>query len=91
MRDNVHSLSVSAWAGAYLGVGLQVKTNTKTFRTFSYSIQPLAGIEYVYGGLFYGYNFNIDGYRTQQLNTHTVTLRLHLAFITKMGHQILRF
>ena len=85
IKDTINSFCFSGWFGL---LGLLGRTNTKDFKSFSYSIQPIVGIEYRFLHLFYGYNINIDSYKTQKLNTHTITLRCYLWFITKRGKAI---
>lgn len=82
LQDNINSFCFSGWFGL---VGLIAKTNTKDFKNFSYSVQPLIGVEYKFLHLFYGYNINIDGFKTKRLNTHSITLRSYFWFITKRG------
>ena len=82
IKDSINTFCVSGWFGL---VGLLVKTNTKDFKQFSYSFQPILGVEYKFLHLFYGYNINIADHKTPTLNTHTITLRAYLWFITRKG------
>lgn len=88
LQNKSQGLSVGAWLGAWLGAGLFVATNTTDFIRYSLTLRPMVGFEYYYAGLYYTYNINFFKSNSTDLNTHSISLRVHLAFITKKGKGI---
>lgn len=85
VQNKRQGLSGGAWLGAVLGAGIFASVNTIDFKKYALTLRPMVGFEYYYAGLYYAYNINFWQPKTPGINTHTVTLRIHLAFITRKG------
>ena len=91
INNKINGLYIGTWAGAFLGAGFFAGVNSLDFKKYSMTMRPMAGIEYYYVGLYYSYNINFLEINTPEINTHALTFRVHLAFITKKGHGITKW
>jgi len=85
VQNKCQGLSGGAWLGAWLGAGIFASVNTIDFKKYSMTLRPMVGFEYYYAGLYYAYNINFFESNTPDINTHSLTLRIHLAILTKKG------